>query len=1108
MPAPTTGNTLLSTPDKPARRRWPRWARVLRACVLAVALLVLAGFFAAPPLARNILEKQLTKALSSPGQARTVRIDRVRINPLAFSCAIEGLTVTAADHEPFVRWRSLFASLDLRTLVTREWRFRKISLDGFNGRITVREDGRLDFADLYASAPPRQPSGKSTPLHINELVVTGAHIDYADASLPQPFATQLGPMSFTVRDFQTGGHERAPGEFAAATESGETFSWQGTLALSPLASRGEIRIGNLSIKKYTPFYGHRVRFDVLDGKMDIALRYEIAVGTGRLSVRARRGALTLRDLKLAERGQAVPAVAIGTLALSGITIDSQSAQSTRQALHVEHIALDNSTVALRHDAGGLSLARLFTPADAGEVTSGQSPMPVAAASTTQPSAVSTAPASLPPEIVVGELIARNTTIDIEDTTLALPLRTQAVITTLGAKNFSLEKLDEPLALELAAQLPGGGLLRAGGRLALSPLKGRLSAEISGAPLVLARSHAGQYLDARIDGGLVNANAVLDIDPAAGFTVTGDAAISDFAATDAAGSPVQSWQNLALRGVALATHPALKIAVREIALDGAATQMTVLPDGKLNLSGLLKPAAGSADSPVRETQAESPRSLPAPAVASGTASTPSPASAPGALFAIEKIALSNSRVDFSDRSIAPAVNASLDHVGGTISGLSSEGTVRADVDLHARIDGTASISLTGQVNPFGDNLYSDLRLAIDNAALSPLDPYVGKYAGRALAAGTLDAAVGAKISQRRLNSSNVITLNQFALGAPTGSPDATSLPVGLAVSLLRDRSGKIVLDIPVEGSLDDPDFRYGRAVWRAVGNLLVKAATAPFSLLASLIGGSSAAEGDAAATAGEKDYSSIGFDPGATTPSGESLGKLSLIAQALRERPALQLSVTGGYDAGRDRAALRHALLLKQLDQESRAEFAQTRDGQPSAEAVKLAPADEARLVERLYRRHFQIPEQTAADMPSAEPAPRPAAGIAPSRIADNQESSFVIIGGKMRPGSRNLAARRPVPAAMTPPAAISAGPVGQTSVDPAEGAPAGALPSQEEMRARLSETIQVNEDQLRQLASARAGAVKNYLVGAGVEANRIMLADAPSSGASAGLELMPVSNPL
>ncbi len=1054
------GSSAASVPDKPSRSRW---VRITRIGVTGIAALVLAAFFVAPPLVKNVLEKQLTQTLSTPRQARAARIDRVRINPLTLSCTIEGLAVTAADGAPFVRWRSFFASLDLRSLVTRGWRLRKVALDGFSGRIAVRPDGSLDFADLLASAPP-PTDGKPLRLHINTLVVTDAHIDYADASLPGPFATQIGPVNFAVRDFQIGGPGRAPGEFTAVTESGETFSWQGTLSVSPIASRGEIRIGGFAIKKYTPFYGHRVRFDVLDGKMDAALRYEIDGSSGAIAARVSDSTVTLRDFKLAERGRPAPVVAVETVALTGIAIDGRLAPGARQTLHVGRIEIDNSAVALRRDARGLNLEQLLTPADAG------------------PAASPGAPAGdlPPPAVSVGELIARNAVIDVEDATLETPFRTQAVVTTFSVKEFSLEKLDAPLALEFDARLPADGRLHAVGRLALAPLKGRLSAELSGAPLALANAHAGQYLDARIDRGLVSASGVVDIDPAAGITLTGETAVSDFAVTDTAGGPVQSWQNLALRGIAFASHPALKVTIREIALDAPATQVVMLPDGRLNLATLLKPAAASPAGTGAAPAAQSSFAIP----------HLTPGGDAAVFLAIDKVSLNNGRVDFSDRSISPAVKTSLDHINATVSGLSSDTAARADVDVQARIDSAASVSLAGRINPLASDLYSDLRFAINNAALAPLGPYVGKYAGRALASGTLNVAVNAKVAGRNLDTANVITLDRFALGGSTDSPDATSLPVGLAIALLRDRDGRIVLDIPVQGSLDDPNFRYGRAVWRAVGNLLVKAATAPFSLLASLLGGSDAAGAGAVATGEETDFSTIGFASGAAVPSDEGLRKLALIARAFRERPALQLSITGGYDASRDRDALRRAFLQEQLVQERQAGVAGTPAVQTTSEPGPdgLAPADEARLVERLYRRNFNIPE------PSVEPAPRPAAEPAPARTTSRQRESFAVVGGKIRPGSRVI--RRPAA-----PAAISSGPASPAAAASADTAPAAPLPSLEEMRARLLETIQVDEERLRRLAAERAEAVKNHLTGEGVEADRIKLAGAPAEGAVASLSL-------
>ena len=64
-------------------------------------------------------------------------------------------------------------------------------------------------------------------------------------------------------------------------------------------------------------------------------------------------------------------------------------------------------------------------------------------------------------------------------------------------------------------------------------------------------------------------------------------------------------------------------------------------------------------------------------------------------------------------------------------------------------------------------------------------------------------------KRKLDSQNNIFIDQFTFGEKVESPQATSLPVKLAVALLKDRKGEIKLDLPVTGSLDDPKF----SVWR-------------------------------------------------------------------------------------------------------------------------------------------------------------------------------------------------------------------------------------------------------------------------------------------------------
>jgi hypothetical protein len=123
-----------------------------------------------------------------------------------------------------------------------------------------------------------------------------------------------------------------------------------------------------------------------------------------------------------------------------------------------------------------------------------------------------------------------------------------------------------------------------------------------------------------------------------------------------------------------------------------------------------------------------------------------------------------------------------------------------------------------------------------------------------------------------------------------------------VALLKDANGKIDIDLPVRGKVDDPDFNYGDVILGALGNLLTKIVLSPFNALASLLG----------IEASELEY--ISFLAGRsdlTPPQMEKAGKL---AEALALRPELVLGIAGAADAEADGLALRTARLEKMLDQ--------------------------------------------------------------------------------------------------------------------------------------------------------------------------------------------------
>ncbi len=127
----------------------------------------------------------------------------------------------------------------------------------------------------------------------------------------------------------------------------------------------------------------------------------------------------------------------------------------------------------------------------------------------------------------------------------------------------------------------------------------------------------------------------------------------------------------------------------------------------------------------------------------------------------------------------------------------------------------------------------------------------------------------------MDAENVVLVDQLTLGPPTDSPDATSLPVKLAIAILQDRQGKIHLDVPVSGDLDDPEFRVGRVVWRAFVNILEKVATSPFALIGAIAGG------------GGEELSVITFVAGSAELGESETQKLDKLAKVLVERPGAE-----------------------------------------------------------------------------------------------------------------------------------------------------------------------------------------------------------------------------
>ena len=367
----------------------------------------------------------------------------------------------------------------------------------------------------------------------------------------------------------------------------------------------------------------------------------------------------------------------------------------------------------------------------------------------------------------------------------------------------------------------------------------------------------------------------------------------------------------------------KVHVGAIALNDFYSRIILNSNGKLNLKDItanpqeaptsLTRATGAPGSkgavPVAPTSTPTPAAAPTVAAAAPGAS-PAASASPAQPYAgkpmdadveLSKITLKGGKVDYTDNFIKPNYTANLTDMEGSVGAFGTKSTTPAPVSLDGKVNGSSPINIDGSINPLVPTAFVDIKAKADAIELTGLSPYTTKYTGYPIIKGTLTLDVHYLLDTGKLTADNHIFIDQLTFGDHVDSPDATNLPIRLAVSLLKNSKGQIDVRVPISGSLSDPQFSIGAIVLGAFMNLIVKAATAPFSLIASAFG--SVTGGGA-----QQDLGYIEFKPGYSTLTTESQQKLDTIAKALADRTALKLNIQGRVDPKFDKDGYREAAL--------------------------------------------------------------------------------------------------------------------------------------------------------------------------------------------------------
>jgi hypothetical protein len=536
---------------------------------------------------------------------------------------------------------------------------------------------------------------------------------------------------------------------------------------------------------------------------------------------------------------------------------------------------------------------------------------------------------------------------LEDLAVADPLRLSVAPIQLKAEKLSTAT-GQRGNVSLRATIDKTGTLAASGPVTLDPPSGNLRIDARTIGIVPAQRYIDDQVNLAITSGAVSAkgNASFALAPGGAVRAAyrGDVSVTDFASVDKPTSnDLLKWQTLSLGAIDFNLEP-LKVAVDDIALAEFYARIVLSADGRLNLQDLRTAPGAPPPShaavakpeavPVQKPAAPEPKPVAPEPKPAATGSKPALAAAAlPASIRIGKITLQGGNVNFSDFFIKPNYSANLTGVGGAVTEITPEKA--GDVELRAKIDDTAPVEILGRVNPLAPDLFLDIKASAKDIELPPMSPYSVKYAGYGIERGKLSVNVEYHIENRKLAAKNNIYLDQLTFGEKVESPTATKLPVTLAVALLKDRNGVIDVNLPISGSLDDPQFSVIGIVFQVIGNLIVKAVTAPFALLGAAFGGG-------------EELAYVEFAPGSSALDGEDVGKLKNLSKALTERPGLKLDIAGRVDPEADREGLKRASIERKVKVEKFDDLRREGKAPPSADAVTVGKDEYEKYLRRAY----------------------------------------------------------------------------------------------------------------------------------------------------------------
>jgi hypothetical protein len=926
-------------------RRLLLWV-ALPALILVVLYTVL-GFFLVPRLIRSGVHDFVTK-----NYHREVTLGDVRFNPYTLRLDVRDFSLPDDDGQPMLSFRHLLVDLTIASV----WRlgpdFEAISLEQPFARVLVKRDGTLNLSELAlppSPTPKPVPKPQPTRLFINRFTVQGGNVAFEDLAHPSAFRTEIKPIAFDLEHFSTVGKEDGTYVLTGASEVGEKFTWSGSVSPAPLSSHGKFEVENLQARTIWSYIRDSVHFELPSGAISIAGDYDFTTATNPTGLAVNVHQVTLTDLGIRPQGTTEDYIK-----LTRLEIHETVADVPKHTVTVGGVRLDGGEVRAWMPGAQGAMLNLMEMVGQGATSS----TPASAPTTEAPpvNTTSTPPAgttATPPSdtsqtwvVSVPDIALENLRITAEDRHMTPSVAMRLTDLGIHVNGFTTAR-NTPITVALSTKINQSGKLDAKADVSPDLKAMKIQTDLAGFDLTVFQPYLSQKTAMTLKSGLLSTKLNAERGADGQLAVSGNVEVAKLDTVDNdLKRDFIKWDRVQVTGIDYQgnlsdTSKPSSLHVHNVLAYVPYARVIIEPDRTTNVKRVLrmrasdtaassdnasaKGAATAAGAATAEATAESPDNHGAASPAAETnsseanarrvtprhghsmhrgatvASATSPAKGTTTAIAVDAINIQNGSANYADLWIQPHFGIGIQALNGSVLGLSSDPQARAKVDLNGKVDRYAPIRIWGETNPLAATTYSDIKMSFKGVELSSVTPYSGRFAGYKIEKGKLSADIEYKLDNNNLNASHKFVVDQLQLGERVESPDAVKLPLKLAIALLKDRNGVINLDLPMTGSLDDPQFKLGPLIWKVFVNLLERAATAPFAALGHLFGGSHG-----------EDLKYIDFRPGSAVLEASERDKLNTLVKALKEKEKLELDVPITYSPDLDRPGLTTAHLNARL----------------------------------------------------------------------------------------------------------------------------------------------------------------------------------------------------